>query len=311
MADMTPAGIGQINSAGARDALFLKQFAGEVLTAFAEVNVAQSRHMVRTITSGKSAQFPATWKGTAAYHTPGTQLLGTGVAANERVITIDDLLVADRSIAQIEEAKNHYDVRSIYSRDVGMSLSRTFDRQVLQVMVLAARASATVTGGNGGTVLTDAAFATTAANLEAGAFLAAQTMDEKDIPENDRYLFLRPAQYYGLINSGSKAIHSDYNPSPAGGYAQGKIYRIAGLEIVKTNNLPNTNITTGPSAYQGNFTTTVALAAQKGAAGTVKLMDLSVEMDWLIEYQTTLIVGKYAVGHGILRPECAIELKTA
>jgi hypothetical protein len=45
--------------------------------------------------------------------------------------------------------------------------------------------------------------------------------------------------------------------------------------------------------------------------GTVKLMDLGVEMAYDIRRQGTLIVGKYAMGHGILRPECAVEIKTA
>src|SRR5258708_895078 len=127
MPNMAPSRPGQANSAGDPLALFLKVFAGEVLTAFAETNVALPRHMVRTISSGKSAQFPATWKGTAAYHVPGTQLTGTQVAQNERIITIDDLLVADRFIASIDEAMNHWDYRSVLSRDIGMALARTFD----------------------------------------------------------------------------------------------------------------------------------------------------------------------------------------
>lgn len=311
MANMTPSRIGQVNSAGDPLALFLKVFAGEVLTAFSETNVALSRHMVRTITSGKSASFPASWKGTASYHTPGTQLLGTAVGHNERIINIDDLLVADRSIANIDEAMNHYDVRSIYSRDIGMSLARTFDKNVLQVIVLAARAAATVTGGNGGTVITSATSGTVAAALEAAAFSAAQALDEKDVPENDRFLFLKPAQYYMLVSGSTKVINSDYNPTPNGGYATGKVFSIAGLEIVKTNNLPSTNVVTGPAAYQGNFSTVTALAAQKGAAGTTKLIDLAAESEYLIEYQSTLLVGKYAVGHGILRPECSVEVKSS
>jgi hypothetical protein len=267
--------------------------------------------MVRTISSGKSAQFPASWKGSAAYHTPGTQLLGTGVGLNERILIIDDVLIADRSIAQIDELKSHYDVRSIYSRDIGMALARTFDKNLLQVGILAARAAATVSGGNGGSVLTDAAYLTTVANLEAGIFTAVQKLDEKDVPESDRYVAVKPAQYYQLVSSSSKVIHSDYNPTPNGGYAQGKVFRIAGIEIVKTNNLPQSNIATGPAAYQGNFTTVAAFVWQKGAMGTVKLLDLAVETGWLMEYQTYLMLGKYAVGHGILRPECSVELKTA
>jgi hypothetical protein len=206
---------------------------------------------------------------------------------------------------------NHYDVRSIYSRDIGMSLARTFDKNVLQVVALTARASATVTGGNGGTVITSANSKTVAADLEAAIFDAVQAFDEKDVPQNDRYVGLKPEQYYLLVQGSTKVIHRDYNPAPNGGYALGRVYQIAGCEVVMTNNLPVTNVTTGPAAYQGNFTTLAALVWQKMAAGTVKLVDLALESEYLIEYQGTLMLGKYALGHGILRPECSAEIKTA
>lgn len=48
---------GQADGAGASDALFLKVFMGEVLTAFGEENKALARTMVRSIKNGKSAQF--------------------------------------------------------------------------------------------------------------------------------------------------------------------------------------------------------------------------------------------------------------
>jgi hypothetical protein len=40
-------------------------------------------------------------------------------------------------------------------------------------------------------------------------------------------------------------------------------------------------------------------------------MDLAMETDYDIRLQGNLMVAKYAMGSGILRPECAIELKTA
>jgi hypothetical protein len=83
---------------------------------------------------------------------------------------------------------------------------------------------------------------------------------------------------------------------------------LAGFEIVKTNNLPNSDVVSGPSAYQGDFTTTEGLAMHRSAVGTVKLLDLATEMDYLIEYQGNLVVAKYAIGHGILRPEAAVEI---
>jgi hypothetical protein len=43
-------------------------------------------------------------------------------------------------------------------------------------------------------------------------------------------------------------------------------------------------------------------------------MDMSMEQsgsDYHIVNQCTLFVGKYAVGHGILRPECSVEITKA
>jgi hypothetical protein len=70
-------------------------------------------------------------------------------------------------------------------------------------------------------------------------------------------------------------------------------------------------VTTGPTKYQGDFTKTAGVIFQKGAAGTVKLLDVALESEYMVSRQGTLIVAKYAVGHGELRPECAIELATA
>jgi hypothetical protein len=307
--NMTPSQPGQVNGAGSATALFLKLFAGEVLTAFNETNVMSGRTVVRSISAGKSAQFPATWKATANYHTPGTLLVGQVINSNERVITIDDLLVADVFIASIDEAMSHYEFRAEYSKQAGAALARALDKNLLQVGLLAARASATVTGGNGGTAITNATALTDADSLVASIMDALQALDEKDVPSTDRYVFVKPDQYYLLLNSSSKLINRDFGGE--GSIASGQLMRVGGAEIVKTNNLPQTNVNTGPAAYQGNFTTTACLVMQRGAVGTVKLIDLMVESDYLIQYQGTLIIAKDAVGHGILRPECAVEIKTA
>ncbi len=132
MANATPSRLGAANGAVAnfaqKNALFLKVFAGEVLTAFDETNVMKDLHISRAITSGKSASFPVTGKANAAYHTVGTPLLGAqAIKHNEIVVNIDDVLIADTFIANIDEAKNHYDVRAEYSRLLGMALAKQFD----------------------------------------------------------------------------------------------------------------------------------------------------------------------------------------
>jgi hypothetical protein len=311
MADATTLKIGQINGAGATDALFLKIFSGEVLTAFETASVTRDKHFVRTIPHGKSAQFPATWKVTGGYHTPGVEIVGQNSNVNERVITIDDLLVSSVFIPNIDEAKNHFDYRSIYSNECGVFLGTNWDKNVLQVGVLAARAAATVTGANGGTSLTSLGtlYKTSATDIIAGQFAAAQALDEKDIPQSSkRYTFIKPAQYY-LLAQVNDLVDKDYNNNN-GDKSRAKVLYVAGNELVMTNNMPTTVVNTGPTAYQGDFTKTAFLTMTADAVGTCKLMDLQSEMEYDIRRQGTLIVAKYAMGHGICRPECAVEGKT-
>lgn len=314
MADAIVSRLGQANLAGDPKALFLKVFAGEVLTAFAETNVVLQYVRQRTISSGKSAQFPVLGKNSATYHQPGQQILGGQIAANEVVITIDDLLISPVFIANIDEAMNHYDVRGEYSSQCGIALANTLDKHLLQLGVLAARSAARITGEPGGSVITDASAGTDSNALVADIFAAAQKFDEKDVPKNDRVVFLRPAQYYAIAQN-TKVLNKDWGG--AGVYADGKVLRIAGMDVVETNHLPNAVVANGSTLagtgnkYAGDFSTTVALAMQKSALGTVKLLDLALESEYQISRQGTLMVAKYAMGHGVLAPQCAVEVKTA
>jgi len=58
LSNFTPSRLGQVNSSGDAKALFLKVFSGEVMSQFQVNCVMRAMHYVRTIASGKSAQFP-------------------------------------------------------------------------------------------------------------------------------------------------------------------------------------------------------------------------------------------------------------
>lgn len=313
MANATPSRFGQVNGAGSATALFLKVFAGEVIAAFQEANVAMPLHMIRSIKSGKSASFPAQWKAVAAYHTPGAEIVGSVINANERIISIDNLLVASAFIAAIDDAMNHYDVRSIYSEELGRALAYAADKNIIQLTILAARAAATVTGGFGGSLLTNAGYDTTADTLVQGIMDAAQVLDEKDIPMTDRHVILKP-KHYNLLVQSSKAINRDFSREGNGDFATRKVFRIGDVEIHKSNHVPSTVISADSAennTYSGTFTNTIAVVFHKTATATVKLLDLAVESEYDIRRQGTLMVAKYAMGHGILRPESSVELLKA
>lgn len=326
-------------------ALFLKLFAGEVLTTFETNSVMLPLHTVRTISEGKSAQFPVTGIATAGYHVPGTSIIDgatsalfaasssggspttavtipTGTYLNqikhaERVINVDDQLIASAFIAQLDEARNHYDVRSIYSTEMGRALAKQMDRNLIALGILAARGSSLI-GGSGGSTLDISAGnrgSITGAELVSGIYDAAKTLDEKDVPAEDRYCILEPASFYKIITEKS-VINRDFS-EPNGSLAKGTVYEVAGVKIIKSNNATavfgqTVAAATGQqNTYSGTFTDTIGLVFHKAAIGTVKLMDLKMETEYQVERQGTLMVAGYAVGHGILRPECAVELDVA
>jgi hypothetical protein len=318
MANATPSRLGANNGGSDKDALFLKVFSGEVLTAFEQQTIMMDKHQVRTIANGKSAQFPVMGRTSADYHTPGDEITGDSINHSEKVITINDLLLASTFIANIDEAKNHYDVRSVYSREMGIALANQMDKHILQTIIQAANeTTATVTGEADmvGEVITSANSGTDGDTLIAAIFDAAQALDEKNVPEDNRYVVVKPEQYYLLANS-SKVINVDFGNAGNGSTATGKVMQVAGINVLKSNNLPTTNITTGVDAGTStrqavDASNTTALVFHPSAAGTVKLMDLATESEYDIRRQGTLMVAKYAVGHGVLRNEAAVQIQSA
>ena len=316
MANATVSQIGIDNGAGSATGLFLKVFGGEVLAAFNEENKFLARTMSRSISSGKSAQFPAISKTTAQYHTAGAEIVGQEIGHTERVVTIDSLLISDHFLSSVDDAMNHYDVRSEYSFQAGRSLANALDKRVLQLARIASRASANLDGTKGvaspaGQQVTDADGDTDADSLVKSIFDAVQILDENDIPTEDRFVALAPAQFYLLVNSSSKAINRDYGG--AGSIAGGDLPRIGGAEIVMTNNLQNgTNVDDdGGTKYDIDLTNSVAVVAHRSSVATVKLMDVASEVSWDPRRQGWLLLAKMLVGSDYLRPESAVEIITA
>lgn len=118
---------------------FLKIFSGEVLTTFNRETIFKDLTMKRTISSGKSASFPITGRFSSRYHRPGDFITGQGNKGmiGEKIITIDDLLIADASIYDLDEAKLHWDVRSIYSTELGRALARAYDQRLARTLLSA------------------------------------------------------------------------------------------------------------------------------------------------------------------------------
>lgn len=311
---------GQINSAGDARALFLKKYGGEVFASFAESNVFVDRHMVRTLDNGKSAAFPSIGGKSATYHTPGVMTTGTAGNLTETLLTVDDFLEASSAIAEIDLAMAHFDYRTQFTREDGKALARTFDQNVARCFVQAGLTTTSRFAGTGdiyeaktvGKIINKANSNTDVAALKAAIVEMATNYDEKDIDDSERYLYLKPATYH-LLAADNQTISSDYGS--AGDIKTLRIPQLHGFNLIKTNNLPTTNVTgTYSNKYNVDARNLVALAAKPWSVGTVKVRDLSVGMtgnDYKVTHNASLVVSRMLVGHGVLRPEGAGVIRTA
>ncbi len=365
--------------------LFLKKFAGEVMTVFDEKNIMKPLHTIRTITKGKSAQFPVIGTANAGYYAPGTDILGvdaTGAGEDgglnsfkqtEVLINIDKVLMASTFIASIDELVSHFDVRQPYTHQLGEALANQFDRNVLTVAVKTGAKTGTDGTDNAGLIPSDpwidgqtkqgsvvyahrsnngstafqnpedvvnTAHATPTSKVYAdlatdvtplrgvpkaeyirrALFESARLLDEKDVPSSDRYAIVTPGMYYEMVNnsSGTDVVSSSMINKDVGGegsLAGGTIVRVAGITLLVSNHLPNTNLTSTANRWAGqgsyndytvNCEDLAGIVFQKGGFATLKLMDLTVESEYIIERQGNLFVSKYSMGHGGLRPESVV-----
>ena len=304
--------LGQANLDGDTAALFRDQFIPELLTAFDAKRVMKNYVRSKTIQKGKSATFPVLGTTSAKYVTVGDSLLGNQtIAHNEITINLDPFLVSDILIHELDVKMQEYDDRAEIVNEMARALANTEDKQLLQVGVLAARAGGTIVGRQGGSVIkagTDVK--TDAAKLAAAIYTAGVELDEKNVDENDRFCFVRPLQY-ALLAQYEDIKNHDIG---TGSYSEGTTGKLNNIQVIKTNHLPQENITqaqdtTNPNnVYYGDFSKTAALVMNRQAIGTVSRQGLIVEPKWILERLSHLLTARILQGHGILRPECAVEI---
>jgi hypothetical protein len=317
----TPNFPGQNLGTGDTRALMLELSAGEVLTAFASATIMRDKHETKTLSGGKNFRFPAIWRATGGYHTPGTEILGRQINHTEIKIDPDDKLISDVFVSDIDEILNHFDVRQPYTTEMGEFLARKYDTNVMRTIIRAARGGPLFTGDQGGGALQDATFTTSATALIDGFSAAKQAMDEKDVPVNSMPVhgLLRPAQWY-LIARSDKNLNADFG----GGASIRKmtLTTIDDIQIHKSNLTPfaedsrsgnfilTNNDAFTPAYYRGSYGTTVGLVWTPMAAASAIVQDVSFQIEEQPRKQGALMLARLMVGTRTLRNKCAMELRT-
>ena len=302
---------------------YLKLFSGELFKAYESATIARDTVQRRTLKNGKSLQFIFTGRMQAAYHTPGTPILGSGdPPVAEKTISCDDLLISSAFIYDLDETLAHYSLRGEISKKIGHALAEAYDKKIFRTIALAARESHPITASpgpepGGSQIKLGSGKEYDAQALVDAFFEAASILDEKNMPKSGRTAVLNPRQYYALVSQVSTNIlNRDYGNGQGNLNSGEGLYEIAGIQIRRSNNLPflagTVNATAGENnTYNGDFSNSCGLIYYKEAAGVVEAIGPQVQVtsgDVSVLYQGDVIVGRLAMGASTLNPAAAIEL---
>lgn len=340
--DQTVTNPGQVNNAGNARDLYLKIFSGEVLTAWHQENMALGMTRVRTISSGKSAQFPILGTTTSKYHTPGQLIQADQLPSVERTVTIDDVAISAIFVADIDEAISHYETRSQYSAESSITLSDTVDRNIFRMVAQAAFITNSTQAGTAGLQVpttgqkytNNITFAAPGDELDGAkivnAIFKARTEFRKNSIRGTIRCVLPPEQYEALVNvqDTNAVTWMNKDVGGTGSMSEGSIPRVAGIDIYESVNLPQTDESLGlvgdpepladatvgsgnQAKYRGDYSKVVGLLFTEDAVATTKLMDISTKVVPEPLRLGDTILSSQALGHDILRFECAVALLAA
>lgn len=317
--------------------LFLKLFSGEVLLEMEPRLSTRNTISAKTVRPGsKSAQFRQMGSGTVFRHSAGDNLLSdtqtpvTGgspeayvqsLSQGEIEVFLDRPLLAAAVIDDWEQARNSFQARQPVARVLGRDLAKQVDLDRLRLMIRAAQGNLTQDQSfaagfaTSGSVINDANSDTDGSALLDALRQAEEAFSDADIPEEERHVALKPAQYNLLVQN-QDLLNRDFG-SDNGVFSDGTVFRAWGMALHKTTNLPTADDSsldqTGVNGelYQADARNTVAVCWQMEGFASAEAEAIAIQAENKIELQGLFIVAKNTVGHGILRPDHFVQIRTA
>ncbi len=276
----------------------------ETLEAFNRTNIGLGLVYKQTITNGNAGQFIIGGKSTggeADEYTRGTQVGVTDGTQDERTITLDRPQYIARRVDQFEEKVAHYDIRSMYTNQMGEALAYNVDKAIFTALEAAAVGTG-LAGNPSGVTVTNAVIASATTPSDIGdalaesIFEAAAALRINDV-NGEAYVVVSPTNYSYLVQSG-QAVNADFT-NGNGGFDTGIVRQVGGVTVLQSNNLPTT------VALEG-------LVFTREAVGVLELIGMRTNQETQIDFlDSTLMTAYYSNGIGVLRPEASVKIVSA
>lgn len=263
------------------------------------------------------------------------------IKSNEKEVFLDGPIISASMITEFDELRAQYDVRQGHAEELGKGIAEEYDVRALLMAINGARSASLITAtgpdnDRGGIRAVDADFNSNGASAVATLFALKRRFDAKFVPAIDRHVIITPECYSNLAQQ-TDLLNRDWVPGKNGDFADGTVFKVAGFQLhvsarlksadgaglpdtsgAATNRLGALNLyqgNTAPNATNGGsaiaagkYDTTVAIAFHKSGVGSVDLLGMTLESDYKLEYQSTLMVAKKLCGLSWLRPEACAEV---
>jgi hypothetical protein len=266
-------------------------------------------------------------------HVPGNVLMGQEYAVGDGTIAIDGYVVAHHDVPMDQILTSHFDIVGKLGMKMGQKLAQNYDKKLFNLAVNAARTASrthTATGlniHNGGNRVESvhasgvgSAFPVTSAGAIAYRNKAeelAQAMDEDNVPESGRYLYITP-YIRRVLNQDTSIFDTDYTRGVRNEFNKRIIGELAGFNVVVAKNrIPSTNITGyDKTKYNGDYRYNGATGEPAGIAlcgasqemaaiGVARVQSIIPKMKEDERRSTMFMKASILMGADVLHPWCA------
>jgi N4-gp56 family major capsid protein len=253
---------------------------------------------------GDTLHIPKPSRGSANAKTTETQVTLQQATESEVQVLINKHFEYSRLIEDITEVQALASLRKFYTSDAGYALSKQVDTDLL-------RLGRSVKGGNGTVAYDKAVIGSDGSTLYTGSNEAAltdaairkviQTLDDADVPMDNRYLVIPPVARNTLMGL-ARFTEQSFTGEAAGGNTirNGQIGDVYGVKVFVSSNC---EVATGDAR--------IALMFHKDAFVLAEQMGVRSQTQYKQEYLATLYTADILYGVQELRDEGAVAIALA
>jgi N4-gp56 family major capsid protein len=259
---------------------------------------------------GDVVHFPAPARGNASAKSANSQVTLIAESGTEKTITINRHFEYSRLIEDFAEVQALSSLRRFYTDDAGYSLATRIDTDLLDLAASVQGSttySTAVIGGDGSTVF-DATANTNSGNetalTDAGLRRVIQTLDDNDVPMDNRFLIIPPVArnvMMGLARFTEQAFTGEAGSSNT--IRNGQIGDIYGVKVYVSTNCP-----TFATTATDDVNPRICLMAHPEFAVLVEQLGVRVQTQYKQEYLGTLLTADTLYGVGELRDTSAVAV---